>query len=71
MSDQIKRCNNCRYKLELVKYDYSNGGCQHSGYAGFACMAFASEGIVIHMVGSNLETKYCECWMPRKEDGEQ
>ena len=65
------RCNDCRYNLKLEKYDYLHGGCQHSDYDGFACMAFASEGTAVHMVGSNPETKYCECWMPRKGDGER
>ena len=65
-----ERCNNCRNNLKLEKYDYSHG-CQHSDYDGFACMAFASEGTAVHMIGVNPENEYCECWMPRKGDGEQ
>lgn len=51
-------CNNCKYKLKLVKYDYSHGGCKHSDYDGFCCMAFAHEGTAIHMIGSS--NSYCE-----------
>ena len=63
-----ERCSNCQYNLKLKKYDYSHGDSKHSDYDGFACMALASEGIAIHMVGSNPETEHCECWMPRKEN---
>lgn len=55
-------CANCKYNLKLVKYDYSKGGCVHTDYDGYACMAFASEGLVIHMVGDNPETERCEVW---------
>ena len=56
----IDYCENCKFKLELVKFDYSKGGCIHSTYEGYACMAFASEGQVTHMVGVRPETAMCE-----------
>ena len=58
-------CNTCRKKLELKKYDYSQGGCIHSDYEGFACLIFASEGVAIHMVGANPDKERCEEWSPK------
>lgn len=60
-------CNTCRKKLELVKYDYSQGGCKHTNYDGYACLIFASEGDVVHMVGVNPEIEHCEEWSPKDE----
>jgi hypothetical protein len=70
VDDLIKCCSNCQYNLKLIKYDYSNGGCQHSDYDGYACMAFASEGTAVHLIGTNPENEYCECWMPKKKGEE-
>lgn len=47
------RCNDCKYKLNLERYDYSQGGCTHSDEDGYVCMAFNDEGIAIHMIGLN------------------
>ena len=56
----IDCCANCKFNLELVKFDYSKGGCIHSTYEGYACLAFADEGQVVHMVGVRPETAMCE-----------
>ena len=61
----IDCCANCKFNLELVKYDYSNGGCIHTKYDGYACMAFASEGQVTHMVGIDPEIGMCEMFCYR------
>jgi len=63
-------CSNCRYNLRLKKYDYSQGGCKHTDMEGSACLAFASEGDVIWMVGGDLENDLCECWTPMRNDGD-
>ncbi len=59
-------CSNCKHKMTLTKYDYSHGGCEHTEYEGFACTAFASEGDIIHMVGSNPDKGSCEMFMEKK-----
>lgn len=51
--------------MKLVKYDYSKGGCTHTDHDGFACLAFASEGQVTHMVGVRPETAHCEMFAER------
>ena len=62
----IDCCANCKFNLELVKFDYSKGGCIHSTYEGYACMAFADEGQVTHMVGVRPETAMCETFMEKQ-----
>ena len=62
----IDCCENCKFKLELVKFDYSKGGCIHSTYEGYACMAFASEGQATHMVGVRPETAKCEMFTEKE-----
>lgn len=57
-------CNTCRLKKNLVKFDYSQGGCIHTDYEGFACLALAFEGEVVHMVGGNPELDICEMYSP-------
>ena len=59
-------CSNCRHKMKLTKFDYSQGGCKHTEYEGFACTAFASEGEIIHMVGMNPDTGMCEMFGEKK-----
>ena len=44
------RCNDCKYKLNLERYDYSQGGCTHSDEDGYVCMAFANEDMAIHII---------------------
>ena len=55
-----KCCNNCTFKKEIEKWDYSHGGCEHSRYDGFACMGMCYEGVVIHMVGTDPDNGACE-----------
>lgn len=61
-------CKNCKHHMYLYKWDYSMGGCIHSTCDGFACTALADEGEIIHMVGNDEDTGYCEMW--RKKDGD-
>lgn len=60
-------CETCSRKLELKKYDYSQGGCIHTDYDGFCCIAFGSEGIAVHMVGIDANSGICEMYSPKKE----
>ena len=60
-------CNTCELKKKLVKLDYSQGGCIHTDYEGFACLALAFEGEVAHMVGDNPETGMCEMYSPMED----
>lgn len=60
-------CKTCRHRLELVRYDYSKGGCEHTSLDGFACTALAYEGTVVWMVELEEDQK-CEAYEP--EDGE-
>ena len=48
--------------MKLVKYDYSQGGCKHMEYKGYACLIFANEGMVVHMIGCDPQVEYCEEW---------
>ena len=52
--------------MTLTKFDYSQGGCIHTDYEGFACTAFASEGEIIHMVGMNPDEGHCEMFMEKE-----
>ena len=62
-----ENCTNCKRNLKLVKFDYSEGGCVHTDYDGYACMALASEQIVVHMIGLNPEKAGCEMYIARLE----
>ena len=58
-------CYTCRYRKKLVKFDYSQGGCEHTDQEGFACLApdLVSEGQVTWMVGlTDLSGSQCECY---------
>lgn len=59
-------CAKCKHLKDLIKYDYSKGGCTHITYTGFACTAFAFEGVVTHMVGLNADTGMCEMFTERE-----
>ena len=59
-------CNTCKLKKDLVKFDYSQGGCIHTDYEGFACLALAFEVEVVHMVGGNPELDIREMYSPRE-----
>ncbi len=68
MYDKLKECcNNCRNNLNLVKFDYSQGGCVHTPYEGFCCLALASDGVAVHMVGGDSNEDVCEVFSPKKE----
>ena len=58
-------CATCNKMLRLVKLDYSHGGCIHTDYEGFACLALACDGEVDHMVGLDPATGMCEMYLPR------
>ena len=62
-------CNNCKYRCKLEKWDYSQGGCKHSDYEGFACVVFADESFVPHMVGIPGDGPYdlCEMFTPKEK----
>jgi len=58
-------CKTCKYRMTLERWDYTdiqNQGVQKTKYDGFACMAFASEGLVVHLVGANEDRDMCECY---------
>lgn len=64
----IECCRSCNKYMKLEKSDYSNGGCKHSDYDGFACLAFVNEGIVVHMVGVNPDNGFCEAYSGKTYD---
>ena len=55
-------CSTCKYMKRLIKWDYSGGGCKHSEYDGFVCLACAFEDVAIHMVGADPDVGACEVW---------
>ena len=59
-------CDTCNKKMKLIKLDYSQGGCIHTDYDGFACLALASDGEVDHMVGLDSSVGRCEMYAPDK-----
>lgn len=62
-----KCCATCNKQFVLHRYDYSEGGCNHSMESGYVCSAFAHEGIMVHMIGSDPKSAHCEMWSERKE----
>lgn len=66
----IGSCKTCKKRLNITKFDYSQGGCKHTKLDGYACLAFAFEGEVVWMVGANEESDMCECYQPSDKDGE-
>jgi len=58
-------CDTCKYKLHLVRFDYSHGGCEHTDMDGYVCMAFASEGEAVWMIGNCPSIGQCEMWTPK------
>lgn len=58
-------CATCKNKLDLEKWDYSdvrNKGVPKQKEDGYVCLAFAHEGLCIHMVGNDPEKEMCECY---------
>ena len=62
-------CANCKFRYDLEKNDYSEGGCKHSKMPGFICMIFAEEEIAKWMYGID-EDELCECFAPREVNDE-
>lgn len=60
-------CANCGKRYKLTKFDYSNGGCEHTDMDGYICMAFAEEGNAVWMVGCNENLELCECYVQKEE----
>ncbi len=63
----IKCCDTCKCKMRLDKYDYSIDRYKHTKYDGFACLAFADEGLVIHMTGTDPTNGICEMYEAKEE----
>lgn len=59
-------CATCRLCLDLVQYDYLQGGCKHYRKPGFICLAFASEGQACWMMGLDKQRQKCEMYEPRE-----
>lgn len=59
-------CDTCKYKMKLEKWDYSQGGCIHTDYDGFACTVFGYEGVILHHVGGDSARDRCECYAPKE-----
>ena len=55
-------CETCKLNLKLKKSDYSKAGCEDTYMDGYACMAFADEGVVTWMVGCDPNKERCECY---------
>lgn len=65
----IESCKNCRHRLRLIKYDYSNGGCTHEDITdGFICTCFTDEGVAIWQVGTDVNTGFCECYESKRKE---
>ena len=62
-------CATCKRWLNLVMYDYSHGGCKHIDM-GHCCTAFANEGEIAWMVGTDAEREMCEEYKPKGEQNE-
>ena len=60
-------CANCKKNYPLEKYDYSGKGCTHTPMDGYICMAFASEGKAIWMVGDDPDSWGCEVYEPKED----
>ena len=61
-------CNNCQYRCDLQRWDYSkvgNGENWKEKIDGFACTAFIDEHIIINMVG--IDDGMCEMYNQRKD----
>ena len=61
-----ERCENCGFRYRLVKFDYTNGGCEHTPMDGHICMVFGNEGEAVWMVGTG-ENAMCEAFIRRKD----
>ena len=60
-------CDTCKYKLQLEKYDYSQGGCKHTVMDGYVCLAFAHEGLAVWMYGNDSSIGKCEEYVEKEQ----
>ena len=70
-ADRVTRtqfCDNCAYKLDLVMYDFTDGGCMEREMPGFVC-AQNTDGVAKWMLGFPKKDVCCTHWR-RKDDGE-
>lgn len=61
-------CNNCVYKYDLVRFDHSNGGCEHTDIEGYTCVLFKGfkrDRKVIWVVGEDPEYARCKMFEER------
>lgn len=58
-------CLNCRYRYMLTKFDYSQGGCEHTAMEGYVCMAFADDGQAVWMAGIDPRSNKCAAYEQR------
>ena len=59
------RCDECKNRMRIEKWTYGEHGVDHEEQEGFACLGFAYEGVVIHLVGT--EGCGCELFTPKDE----
>ena len=59
----IEKCKDCRLRMKLEKWTYGEHGVDHEEQEGFACLAFANEGVVVQLVGT--EGWGCEMFTPK------
>lgn len=62
----MNKCRDCSKCLELQRWEYSDNGVKHEKVDGFACLVFAHEGLVVNLVGVDLDEEGCEEWNPKK-----
>ena len=63
----IENCEHCRWRKDLVKFDYSKGGCIHTRQEGYACLGLSYEGEVVWMIGVSEYNGMCEMFKPKEE----
>lgn len=63
----MENCEHCRWRKDLVKFDYSKGGCIHTRQEGYACLGTDFDGEVVWMVGVSEFNARCEMFTPKEE----
>lgn len=61
----MMRCDECNKHLQIEKWTYGEHGVQHEEQEGFACLGFAHEGVVMHLVGTGGWG--CELFTPKRK----
>lgn len=64
--ENMENCENCRWRKDLVKFDYSKGGCIHTRQSGYACLGLADEGEVAWLIGVSEFREHCEMFVPKE-----